>query len=154
MTTPGRISTEIKIILFLTISDRCGDPLMSRHVEFCCVRLGGLIIISPNLEGGNNQEDFMRPSTSTSEPVWSDRQTDREDCQLSRRYRQQSPQYWVTEEGLEQCFMSCFCVVTVIYIIVFNLIFITINIFSGASALQMMCFLLRKGSRNKIIKDQ
>ena len=62
----------------------------------------------------------------TSELVWSDRQTDRQTD------RQHSPQYWVTEQGLEQCFMSGFCVDTVIYIIVFNLILITINIFSGA----------------------
>ena len=107
----------------------------------------GLLIISPNLGGGNNQDDFMGLSQSSVLGLVLVIQT-------AASHKQQSDQCWLTEGCREQSFMSGFCVDTVIYIIVGNLIFITINIFSGAPARQMMYFLLRKGSRNQIIKDQ
>ena len=92
----------------------------------------GLMIISPNLGGGNNQDDFMRLS-----PSWSY-------SQQGLLVRQAASQKEQQTQRLEQCHV----------LIVFNLIFVTIIIFSRAPVLQMMYFLLRKGSSNKIIKDQ
>ena len=117
----------------------------------CCVVLG-LMIISPNLGGGNNQDDFMRPSQVWSSLVQSghtETQRGLQDCHeggSSQSSPTLSDRLW--PRAMLYVMFLCW------YGYLHNCLqsdFITINIFPP---LQMMYFLLRKGSSNQIIKDQ